>query len=187
MISLFIDTHFKDVVLALYKDEVFFSKKIISEPKEHSTVCIPALIDFLKENNIDLKQIYDIVVVNGPGSFTGVRIGVTIAKTLSYSLNIPIRTISSLEVFLPVDVQHSYVALSEKNGFFVGKLDSSSGQILEYSYLNKEEFEILNKNSSVLVDPEISFDSILLLAHKKLPMPCHAVNPFYVKKIEVEK
>ena len=36
-------------------------------------------------------------MVNGPGSFTGIRIGITIAKVYAWSLNIPITTISSLE------------------------------------------------------------------------------------------
>lgn len=49
-----------------------------------------------KESNIDPKSIDKIILVNGPGSFTGVRIGITIAKTYAWALNIPIVTISSL-------------------------------------------------------------------------------------------
>ena len=53
----------------------------------------PAIKELIDEQKLD-----EIIVVNGPGSFTGVRLGVTIAKTLAYTLNIPIKTISSLEV-----------------------------------------------------------------------------------------
>jgi len=187
MISLFIDTHLKDVVLALYKEEVLLSLKTLSEPKEHSTVCVPLLVQFLEENRLQPKDISDIVVVNGPGSFTGVRIGVTIAKTLSYTLSIPIRAISSLELFLPISDSYELLALSEKNGYFVGKLDSSCQSILEYSYVNKEEFLKLQEDCSVLLDPSVSYENVIKYAHKKPILLCHEVNPFYVKKIEVEK
>lgn len=46
--------------------------------------------DLLDKNTIDYKDLTGLVVFIGPGSFTGLRIGITVANTLAYSLNIPI-------------------------------------------------------------------------------------------------
>ena len=88
MNTLFIDTHGEVVVLAIYRDEKLMKKKESKERKDHSTICMPLLVELLTESKLDIKDINDIVVVNAPGSFTGVRIGVTIAKTLAFTLNI---------------------------------------------------------------------------------------------------
>jgi len=100
MITLFIDTHSSFAIMALYKDEKLWLKKEIDGQQNHSSICMPSLVSLLEEAQINLDDISDIVVVIGPGSFTGVRLGVTIAKTIAYTKNIPIRTLTSLELFL---------------------------------------------------------------------------------------
>ena len=98
MITLWIDTHDISLEILLFKDEVLLDKITRNESLNHSTICIPTLVELLERNKLTMHDINDIIVVNGPGSFTGVRIGVTIAKTLAYSLNIPIRSVTSIEV-----------------------------------------------------------------------------------------
>ncbi|WLD93687.1 tRNA (adenosine(37)-N6)-threonylcarbamoyltransferase complex dimerization subunit type 1 TsaB [Alkalihalobacillus sp. AL-G] len=66
--------------------------------KNHSVRLMPAIEELLKEVDIEPKELDRIIVAKGPGSYTGVRIGVTVAKTLAWSLNIPITGVSSLEV-----------------------------------------------------------------------------------------
>ena len=96
MISLFIDTSLSDVSIALLKDEKLLSLINNNIPGEHSVYVTKYIEDILKENNILPNQIKEIIVINGPGSFTGVRIGVTIAKIFAYLLNIRIVSITSL-------------------------------------------------------------------------------------------
>lgn len=58
---------------------------------ENQSVDILILIEkYLKENGKTLKDIESILVNCGPGSFTGVRVGITVANTLAWSLNIPV-------------------------------------------------------------------------------------------------
>ena len=52
----------------------------------------------MKENNIDIKTLDAVAVSKGPGSYTGLRIGVSVAKGICYGLNIPLISINSLEV-----------------------------------------------------------------------------------------
>lgn len=58
---------------------------------------MPTVEALLKECGVAPSELSKIVVAKGPGSYTGVRIGVTIAKTLAWTLSIPISAVSSLE------------------------------------------------------------------------------------------
>jgi tRNA threonylcarbamoyladenosine biosynthesis protein TsaB len=141
----------------------------------------------LEQEQINIHDINDIVVVNGPGSFTGVRIGVTIAKTLAFTLNIPIRTVTSLELYLGCNSYNkTALALKEKNGYFFGQIDVNN-QITNYQYLTKAEFEEYFDKKNMIEAEEMNLDEIVTIAHQKAPVNPHEVNPFYVKKIEVEK
>src|SRR3954451_3344025 len=59
---------------------------------------MPAIETLLKDCETTPSELDKIVVAKGPGSYTGVRIGVTIAKTLAWTLKIPLSGVSSLEV-----------------------------------------------------------------------------------------
>lgn len=65
--------------------------------KNHSVRVMPVIESLLKECGIKPKELNRIVVAKGPGSYTGVRIGVTIAKTLAWTLGIELSGVSSLE------------------------------------------------------------------------------------------
>ena len=93
MKTLFIDTHLSDIIVFLYEDEKVVKKKKIINKKNNSEFMFSTIVEVIDNQKLD-----EIIVVNGPGSFTGVRLGVTIAKTLAYTLNISIKTITSLEV-----------------------------------------------------------------------------------------
>ena len=99
MYSLFIDTHDLDLVIALYKGKQLKDKEIKESLRNHSDYTMPIIDEIIKRNSIGIHDIKEILVVNGPGSFTGVRIGVTIAKMLAYTLNIPIKSIDSITMY----------------------------------------------------------------------------------------
>ena len=86
MISLFIDTSGIDVSIALIRDNNIVTKIVERIPNEHSVYTTSYLDKVLNRANISPSDIDKILVVNGPGSFTGVRIGVTIAKVFAYIL-----------------------------------------------------------------------------------------------------
>ena len=181
MITLLIDTHF-NILLALFKDDKLLSKKEIINERDLGTVCIPSLVDLLKDNELDIHDLNDIIVCIGPGSFTGERLGVTIAKTLAYTLNILIRTVTSLEMYYKDG--YDYIVMEEKNGYYVGIIKNNI--IVDYQYLNKDE--INNLKGNVLYTHElVDLDGIVKKTHLKDSLNPHIVNPFYVKKIEVEK
>ncbi len=68
-----------------------------TEGLNHSELLTVFIRDLFGENNFDLKNVDAIAVSKGPGSYTGLRIGVSVAKGLCYGLNIPLIGIGSLE------------------------------------------------------------------------------------------
>ena len=98
---LFIDTHDSLITVALKTKSKLFIKTQESE-YSHSIYVMPMIKDLFEANKQNIKDLTQIIVVNGPGSFTGIRIGLSIAKTIAYALNIKINTISSLTAYLVV-------------------------------------------------------------------------------------
>jgi tRNA threonylcarbamoyladenosine biosynthesis protein TsaB len=80
--------------LGLYNDQQKLQYFAWQAHKELSDTIQSKIRDLMSSNNLDLKDLEGIVVFKGPGSFTGLRIGITVANALAYSLNIPI--VSSL-------------------------------------------------------------------------------------------
>lgn len=73
-------------------------KKESTEGLNHSKVLTVFIDDLFKENNLKTKSIDAVAVSKGPGSYTGLRIGVSVAKGLCYGLSIPLISVNSLEV-----------------------------------------------------------------------------------------
>jgi tRNA threonylcarbamoyladenosine biosynthesis protein TsaB len=92
-----IDTSNQALGVALLRDNELVGEIVTNIAKNHSIRLMPAIDYLMKEVNITPEQLDKIVVAKGPGSYTGVRIGLTTAKTLAWSLQIPIVGVSSLE------------------------------------------------------------------------------------------
>lgn len=98
MIWLGIDTSHTPLAVAVVKDGQVLAEYKSSVKVTHSIGTMPAIEELLKKANIQPNELDAIAVAKGPGSYTGVRIGVTIGKTLAWTLNIPIYSVSSLQV-----------------------------------------------------------------------------------------
>ncbi len=185
MYTLFIDTHSDKIIVILYKDYQIKIKKEVETDHNHSITTIPVLMNVLKEENIEVIDLKEIIVVNGPGSFTGIRLGVTIAKTLAYLLKVPIKTMSSL-LLKATSFSHEEVRIveREKNGVFLGIFNKENHLIGEYSYVNNSEYK---KEDNDIENITIDYEKVILFTKKLESINPHIVNPLYVKKIEVQK
>jgi tRNA threonylcarbamoyladenosine biosynthesis protein TsaB len=92
-----IDTSNHTLGIALVKGSTVIGESITYLKKNHSVRAMPTVEALMKECGVAPSELSKIVVAKGPGSYTGVRIGVTIAKTLAWTLSIPISAVSSLE------------------------------------------------------------------------------------------
>jgi tRNA threonylcarbamoyladenosine biosynthesis protein TsaB len=93
-----IDTSNYTMGVALLDGNTVIGEIITNLKKNHSVRLMPAVEQIMKECGVKPNELEKIVVASGPGSYTGVRIGVTAAKTMAWALNIPIAGVSSLEV-----------------------------------------------------------------------------------------
>jgi len=93
-----IDTSTDTASLALVQDSQVIAELTWHCEQNHSVELLPRLADLLGRSKSTIQAITGIVVAKGPGSFNGLRVGVSTAKGLAFSLGIPIVGISTLEV-----------------------------------------------------------------------------------------
>ena len=188
MKTLFISTFHNFVVIGLLKDGKVLVEKEISSNQSHSIHLIPTIEEVLKSQNILIEETSSIIVINGPGSFTGVRLGVTVAKTLAFTLNIEIKTITSIEaIALSSDVSKKIVLVPDAKGAYYGIFENN---ILcdDIKYLNTIELESFLKSKEeykVIDDVKLNLVLIYDYLKNKNSTNAHSVNPIYIKNIEV--
>lgn len=184
MYTLFIDTHAKNVLIILFKDGKIFVKEDIETKNRHSEVVMPTIDKILKSVSVDVRDLSNIIVVNGPGSFTGERIAVTIGKTIAYSLNIPIRVIDALTIdAINIESDIKNVSLEDRTGAFVGTFDKDNNIVIEFQYMNKSIYESY-KNSHEIIKPlDINYEKVFDFVMKLNALNAHEVKPLYIKGI----
>ncbi|WP_053217398.1 tRNA (adenosine(37)-N6)-threonylcarbamoyltransferase complex dimerization subunit type 1 TsaB [Virgibacillus senegalensis] len=105
-----IDTSNQVMGIAILKDGLLAGEYTTNAKKNHSVRLMPAIDQLMKETEMTPDQLDRIVVAKGPGSYTGVRIGLTTAKTMAWALNIPVAGISSLKA-LALQAQSSEASI----------------------------------------------------------------------------
>lgn len=134
MLVLAIDTVTLAGSAALYQDGLLASC-FLHTKKTHSERLLP-MIDFLLQSiDLTLKDIDLITVVNGPGSFTGIRIGVTTAKTLAQMLHKPLAAVNTLEVLA--------ANIASEKDLICPVLDARKKEVYTACYKRDENGELL--------------------------------------------
>lgn len=193
MYTLFIDTHGNNIILGLFKNGILIKNKKYSSPKGHSEYIMPLLKELLEEENINVHDLKEILVVNGPGSFTGVRLGVIIAKTLAFTLDIPIKTITSLEaIALSSDkATKKLPIIKDLKGVFSSLFSESMEKMEDYFYRTNDEFKEyikVNKYEEYIIEEDdLDLNKIYEYMSTMDETLSHAVNPIYIKVIEALK
>lgn len=125
MISLLIDTSSRPLSVALNKDGSCLAEINTTVKKTHSATVMVHISKLFEMTGYNRKDIDRIIVARGPGSYTGVRIGVTVAKTLAYALHVPLCSVSSLAVI---------AASSNRTGILVPMFDGRRGNVYSAAY-----------------------------------------------------
>lgn len=106
--------------------------------------------DVLKQAKIDTKTLDAISVSKGPGSYTGLRIGVSAAKGLCYALDIPLLSIPTLEV-----LAHS---IQIKDGYIIPIIDARRMEV--YSAVYDEKYSCIESTCATVLD-KLSFKNLI--------------------------
>ena len=179
---LFIDTHDELITIALKTDNQIHIKTKLSE-YAHSVHTMPLIEEIFKENNLNINDLNKIIVVNGPGSFTGIRIGLSIAKTMAYALKIKINTISSLTAYLVSNESNDNkkAIIEDNKGYYVSVFDKDNNVVVDETYVEKDTFDYPKIENKLDVEKIINYCENI---ESENP---HFIKANYIKKIEVEK
>lgn len=197
MITLFIDTSSTDVSIAILKDEKVISSICQNIPNQHSIYTVSFLEKMIKDAGITPNNIEKILVVTGPGSFTGLRIGVTISKVYAYLKNLSIIGVSSLKI-KALSCEHKYclsIMDARHNHYYAGLYDEFNNEVIKEGYYSKEYIkELILKYNPILVGdneytiedkevikPQLDFSKIISYYQNMPSINPHLVVPNYLK------
>ena len=150
---LLIDTSNQPLSVALTDGNDVLAEITNNSKTNHSVQLMPEIERLFKESSISKNDLDDIVVAEGPGSYTGLRIGVTTAKTLAYALNCKLYGVSSLKALA--------ATVSEKNKLLVPIFDARREAV--YAGIYQRKNGILE---TVLDDQYISINDLKLKLHE---------------------
>lgn len=139
------DTSSKALAVALVEDGDILGQVTLNIKKNHSITLMPTIDFLMAQVGLKPKDLDRIAVAKGPGSYTGLRIAVTTAKTLAYSLDIELVGVSSLQAM---------AKNLETPSLVVPLMDARRKNVYAGAYLNGE---------SVITDRHTSFDDLVPL------------------------
>ncbi|TYK64434.1 tRNA (adenosine(37)-N6)-threonylcarbamoyltransferase complex dimerization subunit type 1 TsaB [Colwellia echini] len=123
-------------------------------PQSHSLRLLPMIDDVLQEANIKLTELDGLIFGQGPGSFTGVRIGVGVAQGLAFSANLPVVGVSSLQAM----AQSAFLTHGETK--VVAAIDARMAEVYN-GYFELDENNIMQEKQSEAVTPPEQLDAHL--------------------------
>lgn len=164
MISLFLNTSNNYLNVALIEDNKIkeeFYKQLDNDVSKEAVFTIDKL---LKNNNLKPNDIDELICTRGPGSFTGLRVGATIAKTYTHFLNKKLYSISTLYLMATSQKEEIIVPLiNARRGYvFAAIYDKDYNEIKKEQYIKIEDLikEANKLNKKVVYVSNDSFDEI---------------------------
>lgn len=195
---LFLDTSSFFVSIAIVDNSNILYKYNGIIKDDMSSKIMPLIREGFNSIDFDIKNIDKIMVVNGPGSFTGVRIGVTVAKTIAWSLKKDIITISSLEYLATTNCNTKYIIpmIDARRGFVFSAVYDSDLNIIErdcYTAINSFDKYlssgtiVSNDDIDGSINPNYDIIKIINKHINDIPQNPHSVKPEYLKLTEAEE
>lgn len=199
MISLFVDTALSYIRVALFKNDSLLD--FINEKceKNMSSLFDVRVRDLFERNNLSLNDVQKIYTVTGPGSFTGIRVGMTFSKVLAMSLDLKITPISELQVLASTMTNKDKAPLIDaRRGYvYAGIYDKDLNTLTENQHILLEDFLSINKDVEYIsydsfehistIEPNIDFEKIILKNKEKKQIEHEVLTPNYLKLTEAEE
>ena len=205
------DTSSKALTLAILEDETLLGQVTLNIKKNHSITLMPA-IDFLM-NSLDMKptDLDRIVVAQGPGSYTGLRMAVATAKTLAHTLKIELVGVSSLLALVPEQVEGLVIPVMDarRNNVYAGFYQSGQSvrpeahlplaEVLEMAGAANQSVTFVGETTAFTEQIEAALPQAAI--HPTLPdasavgrlgldQPAQSIHDFvpnYLKRVEAEE
>ena len=205
------DTSSKALTLAILEDETLLAQMTLNIKKNHSITLMPA-IDFLM-NSLDMKptDLDRIVVAQGPGSYTGLRIEVATAKTLAHTLKIELVGVSSLLALVPEQAEGLVIPVMDarRNNVYAGFYQSgqavrpeahlSLAEVLEMAGAANQPVTFVGETIAFVEQIEAALPQAAIqptlpdaaaVGRLGLDLPAQSIHDFvpnYLKRVEAEE
>lgn len=203
MILLSFDTALNKTYVTISNNGEILSSKIVenTEDNYHSAFLISTIKEILKENNLTPKDVNLIGVNIGPGSFTGIRASLTVAKVMAQELNIKIIPIESLQILAQLnDTNKETLVILDARRSMVYVLDSNENKTKSLTIedlkniINKKDYYIISdksmsealelKNSLIYEDKNYDLGQILnklAYEHKEKAISANDLKALYIQ------
>ncbi|MDY4682317.1 MAG: tRNA (adenosine(37)-N6)-threonylcarbamoyltransferase complex dimerization subunit type 1 TsaB [Lachnospiraceae bacterium] len=194
MITLCMDTSTQYLVIALIRDDQIVAKFQEKCWKKQSEELFPRLMDLMKEAGLEPEDIGQVVVSEGPGSYTGVRIAMTVAKVFCAMRNLPIATVGTLQLFAGMEPRarvvldarggRVYTAVYEY-GVLSGTVEAKPCEEVKAEILEAETVigygSLVGREDHI---PDLAENFLALKDQWKYAENVHLVKPEYLKSSE---
>lgn len=200
---LYLDTSSSFLYAGIVENDKLINQIQRKLDKDLSTYALYEIRNLLNQCNMKPRDIDKIIAVNGPGSFTGIRIGLTIAKTLAWTLNKEITVISSLEAMALSKSDYKYYIplIDARRGFvYAGIYDESYNQVLKNQYIKLdallEETKKINSSKVFISNDKFDFSvenyvpdilKIVNFYKERTSTNPHGIDANYLKLTEAEE
>ncbi len=200
MKSLFIDTSSKNLIIAVLDNGHLLSIFNETLASDMSSKALPIIQQLLDQNALVPNDIDVIYVVNGPGSFTGIRVGLAIAKVYAFAVKKKLVPISSLEVLASSVEGLTAPIIDARHECIYGAVyDEDLNLVEEEKYMNQKTFlDICQKydvtfvsndnfDSIKTVYPQVNIEKIVKKHQFDSGINPHSLVPNYLKLTEAEE
>lgn len=198
MRTLCLDSAHKHLIIGLYENDRLICGTVNMCWKRQSETIFPELMRLMQEANWDSDDVDEVVITDGPGSYTGVRIAMCVAKVLCTRKHLPLYAISTLQLYAGA-AEHALVMLDARSSrAYVGFLHMGTfekeEQILTLDEVKKE---IEDKNYRIYGDCELIdkaavpadflHNFIALRPQYRKIENIHTLTPRYLKEADAYK
>lgn len=160
------DTSNQPLSVAVVEDEDILTEQTINIKRNHSIQLMPAIEEALKQSKLTLEEIDRIAVASGPGSYTGLRIAITIAKSLAWTKEIELVGISSLKLI-------AANSLGQPGEFIVPLFDARRQNIYTGLYTRDKEDKLVAVTEETHIAAEQWAEAI---AEKEFDQPIELIG-----------
>jgi tRNA threonylcarbamoyladenosine biosynthesis protein TsaB len=180
---LVIDTATNLLVVGLKNDDKNIIRTRLGK-NDNAAYLVNEIEVLLNEENIKLENLDKIIVGIGPGSYTGNRVAVVVAKTLAYSKNIKLEKISSL-LLLSSGYENITAAIDARRGFYFANNHTFGKSISGDNYISLDKLKE-NKDYIILNEDTIKVDLDIIINNSEEVKDVFLLEPNYLRKTEAE-
>ena len=202
---LYLDTSSSFLYAGIIDDNKLIDSICEEMASDLSKIALLKISDVFNNNNLKPNDIDKILVVNGPGSFTGIRVGITIAKTYAWGLKKDITTVTSLEAMAISSNFKGYKVplIDARRGYVYASIfDENNNEIFKACHISlellKEKINELGNDVVIITNDDVDLEynkeeykpDILKIVQNykdRENVNPHLVNPEYLKLTEAEE